>query len=125
AAGARIEIADTLAKAKADTRMYAPENVPALAAPQTRRPTRIEVNNETTFQALARLSTTTTGHLACLNFASAKNPGGGFLNGAIAQEEALAAASGLYPCLLKVPDYYSRNRANRSTLYLDLIIFSP
>jgi uncharacterized protein (TIGR02452 family) len=125
AAGARVDIAATLAKAKTGTKMYAPENLGAIAAPQTRRATRIEVNNETTFQALGRLSATTTGHLACLNFASAKNPGGGFLNGAIAQEEALAAASGLYPCLLKAPEYYSRNRANRSTLYLDLIIFSP
>jgi uncharacterized protein (TIGR02452 family) len=65
------------------------------------------------------------GHLACLNFASAKNPGGGFLAGSLAQEEALACASGLYPCLLRIPEYYERNRANRSALYLDLAIFSP
>jgi uncharacterized protein (TIGR02452 family) len=125
AGGARVEIADTLAKAKAGTKMYSPENVPTPTAPQIRRPTRIEVKNETTFQAVSRLAATTNGHLACLNFASAKNPGGGFLNGSLAQEEALAVASGLYPCLLKAPEYYSRNRANRSTLYLDLIIFSP
>src|SRR5262249_27235149 len=56
---------------------------------------------------------------------SAKNPGGGFLNGSLAQEEALACASGLYPCLLAAPEYYERNRANRSALYLDLAIFSP
>ncbi|HEY6229543.1 MAG TPA: TIGR02452 family protein [Verrucomicrobiae bacterium] len=124
-AGARVEVADTLARAKAGTKIYSPENLVAATAPRTKRPTRIEVKNETTFQSLARLSALTTGHLACLNFASAKNPGGGFLNGAIAQEEALASASGLYPCLLKAPEYYSRNRANRSTLYLDLIIFSP
>jgi len=36
-----------------------------------------------------------------LNFASAKNPGGGFLNGALAQEESIAVGSGLYDTQLK------------------------
>jgi uncharacterized protein (TIGR02452 family) len=92
--------------------------------PNAKRAMRLDVRNETTFQALTRLAVSG-GHLACLNFASAKNPGGGFLNGSLAQEEALACASGLYPCLLKAPDYYERNRANRSALYLELAIFSP
>ena len=41
-----------------------------------------EVTGETTFDAIQRLSSADCGHLACLNFASAKNPGGGFLSGA-------------------------------------------
>jgi uncharacterized protein (TIGR02452 family) len=86
--------------------------------------TRFEVTNETACDAIARLAVAG-GHVACLNFASAKNPGGGFLNGSLAQEEALACASGLYPCLLTAPSYYERNRANRSALYLDLAVFSP
>jgi uncharacterized protein (TIGR02452 family) len=122
--GARLDIADNLAKAKAGTVIYSPERPPQ-GKPVEVKPARIEVRNETTFQGLARLAASGDGHLACLNFASAKNPGGGFLNGSLAQEEALACASGLYPCLLAAPEYYERNRANRSTVYLDLIIFSP
>lgn len=121
-AGGRVEIGGALAKAKAGTKLYSPETAPA--AEPVKRQTRIEVRNETSFEAIARLSPKG-GHTAVLNFASAKNPGGGFLNGAIAQEEALAAASGLYPCLLQAQEYYDRNRANRSALYLDLAIFSP
>lgn len=62
----------------------------------------------------------------CLNFASAKKPGGGFLKGSQAQEESLARASGLYSCLLQAPTYYKANRSsNRRGIYEDLIIYSP
>jgi len=64
-------------------------------------------------------------HPAALNFASAKNPGGGFLNGAIAQEEALAASSGLYRSLIRHETYYSANRAFRKMKYTDHAIYSP
>ena len=123
--GARVNIANDLAKAKAGTVLYSPEKSPVARTTTAKCTTRLDVRNETTFRALARLTASSGGHLACLNFASAKNPGGGFLNGSLAQEEALACASGLYACLLKAPDYYERNRANRSALYLDLAIFSP
>jgi uncharacterized protein (TIGR02452 family) len=63
--------------------------------------------------------------VCCLNFASAKNPGGGFLKGSQAQEESLARASGLYSCLLKAPTYYQSNRSKRNAMYEDLIIYSP
>ncbi|HMP82116.1 MAG TPA: TIGR02452 family protein [Verrucomicrobiota bacterium] len=123
--GQRVNIANQIAKAKAGTMLYTPEKPPVTHEVEAKRQTLFEARNETAFQALARLAASGSGHLACLNFASAKNPGGGFLNGSLAQEEALACASGLYPCLLKAPQYYERNRANRSALYLDLVIFSP
>jgi len=106
------------------TVMYSPQNLPALPGRGAAVETRIEVANETTFRGLVKLAARG-GQIACLNFASARNPGGGFLGGAQAQEEALARASALYPCLLAVPEYYERNRANRSALYLDLVIYSP
>lgn len=123
--GARVNIADALAKAKAGTVLYSPERVVPTPSREGGRATRFDVRNETTFAALSRLTASAAGHVACLNFASAKNPGGGFLNGSLAQEEALACASGLYPCLLQAPEYYERNRAHRSALYLDMAIFSP
>lgn len=61
----------------------------------------------------------------CLNFASAKNPGGGFLGGAQAQEESLARSSALYPTIVQMQEMYQTNRANDSCFYLDYMIYSP
>ena len=60
-----------------------------------------------------------------LNFASAKNPGGGFLNGAMAQEESIAASSGLYHTLIRHPEYYQNNRNCPSMIYTNHAIYSP
>lgn len=85
-----------------------------------------EVNNETTLSAAYRLTTIDKiDNCACLNFASAKNPGGGFLNGSGAQEESLARASGLYSCLQQKKLYYKLNRKHPSALYTDNMIYSP
>lgn len=122
--GRMVTVRELIAQAKAGTRFY---DASIVDSTPIRRgaSTRISVTPETTCEAIARLEAAGTGHLGALNFASAKNPGGGFLGGAQAQEEALARSSALYPCLLTQPTYYERNRANRSALYLDLAIFSP
>ncbi|MGZ5546252.1 MAG: TIGR02452 family protein, partial [Limisphaerales bacterium] len=77
--GARVNIGSELGAAKAGTKVYKPQTTPRLAAKGAT--SLITVQNETAFAAIARLSARGD-HVACLNFASAKNPGGGFLNGA-------------------------------------------
>ena len=83
----------------------------------------IEVINGTTQQVAQ--SMVGRGRVALPNFASARNPGGGFLNGAKAQEEDLCRCSALYPTLLKHQEYYDANRNQSSLLYTDHVIFSP
>ncbi|WGU93402.1 TIGR02452 family protein [Paenibacillus dendritiformis] len=83
------------------------------------------VANEATVQAILDFARAGTERVGVLNFASAKNPGGGFLNGAMAQEESLAASSGLYATQLRHEGYYRANRACKSMMYTDHAIYSP
>ena len=46
-----------------------------------------------------------------LNFASAKNPGGGVLKGTVAKEEALARVSSLYPMIKQCTRFYTPTEA--------------
>ena len=66
------------------------------------------------------------GKTAVLNFASYRHPGGGFLNGSMAQEEAICHASFLYNVLREFPDYYEWNEANYNMgLYMNRALYSP
>lgn len=63
--------------------------------------------------------------IAVLNFASARNPGGGFLKGSSAQEESIARASNLYLSLKHFQkEFYNLNKERNNPLYSDSIIFS-
>lgn len=63
--------------------------------------------------------------LCILNFASSKNPGGGFEGGAMAQEEALCYASNLHDCLKRHISFYEYNREHlNKSQYSDGIIYT-
>jgi uncharacterized protein (TIGR02452 family) len=128
--GRVVDISAAVRECLDATRYYEPHELKpihrqALAQEPLPTKTRIEVRNETTLAGIARLLAEDGGPVAALNFASAKNPGGGFLNGSEAQEESLARSSALYASLLRAPAYYSGHRASRSLLYSDAMIVSP
>lgn len=91
-----------------------------------RQSTHLEVRRETTLAAARRLAVDRQlKGVLLLNFASAKNAGGGFLGGSQAQEESLARSSALYASLQTQPEYYEINRSCRTALYTDHMILSP
>ncbi|MGF7535574.1 TIGR02452 family protein [Bacillus mexicanus] len=60
-----------------------------------------------------------------MNFASAKNPGGGFLRGSNAQEESLARSSGLYVSISTQQKMYEESKKCKNAMYTDYMIYSP
>lgn len=65
--------------------------------------------------------------IAALNFASYKHPGGGFLNGATAQEEALCFESNLYNILINFKEnfYEPNHKRFNKALYNSNLIYTP
>ncbi|MFB7666538.1 TIGR02452 family protein [Kitasatospora sp. NPDC056138] len=124
--GAVVEIGGSLAAARAGTVSYAPEDAVGVAeasrGPFAGTP---EVTAEGSMQAARRLVEDGGEHVGVLNFASARNPGGGYLRGARAQEEDLCRSALLYHCLLAAPDYYEAHRASPDLRYSHRVIFSP
>lgn len=120
--GRTVDIRQDVDAAIAGTVAYPPNTrVPASAAGGLK--TTFEVTNETTLSAGRRLADA--GRRVCaLNFASAKNPGGGFLGGSRAQEESLARSSALYVCIEGSPMYdYHRRRGD--PMYSHYALYSP
>lgn len=129
--GKQVNIGKELVSCLAQTKYYDPDTLSTIkqdvltSAPQFSN-IEFEVRNETTLMGAERLAKSEHFQkIGVLNFASAKNPGGGFLRGAQAQEESLARSSALYRSLLKCPDYYDFHRSHKSLLYSDRIIYSP
>ena len=114
-----VERSELISPAEGERLLQKYGAVSRCAQPETR------VENISTVEAVRILAAEGKTEIGVLNFASAKNPGGGFLNGAKAQEESLAVSGALYPTLTAHEEYYRENRANRSMMYLDYGIYSP
>jgi len=62
--------------------------------------------------------------ICILNFASARNPGGGFLSGSSSQEETLAKCSALYESIYESDMYIVNDKDNNNCLYSHYMIYS-
>jgi len=131
--GSLVNLAEGMGYAKAHSVHYTPEMFAEvfrlrneLLSTAPKFSTTFEVVNRTTLAAARELCALEPGvEVLCLNFASARHPGGGFLGGARAQEESLARSSGLYPCIAQMQGMYEANRSFHSCLYTDHMVYSP
>lgn len=120
--GERVSLRQPLQNAIAGTTSY-PPNSRLPSYDRASHSTRFRVANETTLAAARQLADADY-RVALLNFASAKNPGGGFRTGARAQEESITRSSGLFACINGNP-MYSHHRQRRDPFYTSYAIYSP
>ncbi len=125
--GETVSIKSKIEKAVESSTLFRPEDFSTeFELTKIEGETKIELTDETTLEAAKRVCQKDEDtNPFVLNFASAKNPGGGFLGGAQAQEESLARSSSLYPCLMKHREMYDYNRRRRTLAYSDHMIYSP
>jgi uncharacterized protein (TIGR02452 family) len=127
--GREVALREAVDAAVRGTIVYRPDELDALVAAlpsSVAASPLVELTAETTAEAGRRLvQKERVARVVALNFASAKNPGGGFLGGAKAQEEDLARCSALYACLREQRAYYDANCHAASLLYTDHMIYSP
>jgi uncharacterized protein (TIGR02452 family) len=122
--GTVVDVGPALRAAVAATVSYPPDRPVEWPRAGAYR-TVFEVTGESSLEAARRLHLDGATGIAVLNFASARNPGGGYLKGAKAQEEDLCRHALLYPSLVQAPDYYAAHRASSDLLYSHRVIWSP
>lgn len=124
----RVNFQENLKRSVENTQLLTPQELASLSkevAFKCNGMSKYYVEN-TSSLAASRALVESGNKVLCLNFASAKNPGGGFLGGSQAQEESLARASGIYASLIgKGERYYSANRELGSCLYTSHMIYTP
>jgi uncharacterized protein (TIGR02452 family) len=127
--GKIINLEKELEVCLSSTKFYSSENLEKLLDNQTLErifETKYEILRIPTVDAILKIAQEENHEkIMCLNFASAKNPGGGFINGAQAQEESIARVSALYSSQLKAPEFYEKHKDMKSCIYTDSMIYSP
>lgn len=107
------------------SRVFTGDDLEQMKQKHSRRPrgesaTSIQITAESTLEAARRLP-----GAVCLVFGSARHPGGGFLNGASAQEESVARGSGLFAVETKHTGLYIQKDRVRAPLYSHDMIYAP
>ncbi|KAJ7149599.1 hypothetical protein C8R46DRAFT_1125600 [Mycena filopes] len=129
------DISELLDKSKFQTAYYAPDSLLSAwrKGPSPRsaaHPSTIFEFLETSTLAAARAAglCNRATPIGVLNFASAEQPGGGFINGANAQEESIARSSALYASLMTptAQQFYNLHSADeRGGFYTHAMVYSP
>jgi uncharacterized protein (TIGR02452 family) len=138
---ARIELKSSVAKCKLGTQFFAQNSSlsewktsPPTPSPDSTHALDISILEISTIEGVRFLhdsrdiSSGSTPRIGVLNFASATKPGGGFINGAQAQEESLARSSTLYSSLMFRPaqQFYTDHKKNlKGGYYTHAMIYSP
>ena len=111
------------------TEFFPEDSYPKIKDPKIRRAGEIRVSKYRTLESARLLHQEFPGRkIAVLNFASAVKPGGGVLNGAIAQEECICRCTTLYEALIQKrirEQYYDVNQKQGDPLYTDACIYTP
>ena len=127
----QVEIGEQIQHCVSQTQLFLPETLNALLSTlptlDHALASKIEVVNETSLSGASRLAKQQPERVAVLNFASAKNPGGGFLGGSQAQEESLARSSALYASQTSAAanPFYEFHRQQGTCFYSDRALLSP
>ena len=108
-----------------NSKIYSPDSIIVLNINQSN--SEIAVRDEdSVYAAFSKSFIKGSGRICILNFASYKNPGGRFIDGSFAQEEALCHASNLYNILTAFGNYYEENKKNLNKgMYHNRAIYSP
>ena len=131
--GVIYDLSQRTKESSSGTRFYGADSILSSwrkASPTTPSPrTEISFLEISTLEGAHHLSSQVpNAKIGILNFASAKNPGGGFLSGSQAQEESIARSSNLYPTLMTpaAQQFYNLHRASPlDGFYSHSMIYSP